>query len=384
MRRIPRLFVIVLALALPAAPSGSLAASAAPAAYYLATGDSLAYGVTAAGVPSDPDCLSPAAPGYVCVFYRYLRTVSPAIRLRNLAEPGADSCVWLSGKGPGSACADPLLGPLAPSQVTEAVAFLRAHRDQVSPITVDIGGDDLLPHALAAYANPAAALRELPGIVRSVGRNLGAGLARLRAAAPHADIVVAAQYNPLGGLSSPLLSATVAQAADEAITSLNAVISAEASRYGAQVADVASAFDASPGGAVSLTYVPVTALAGPSAVNIHPTPAGYRVYALAVIKASGFRAPLSLHAQLKTRLPANAGKDVVTGETAFDAVITVTIHLPSGHTRQLTARAGDRGTFRRRFRVGSSPGAGRVRVCARDLWGSEKCLRGLRFEVGPV
>jgi len=55
--------------------------------YYLALGDSFAAGYLAPGLPIDSQCQSPTAPGFVCVFYRYLKGINPQLQLDNLGDP---------------------------------------------------------------------------------------------------------------------------------------------------------------------------------------------------------------------------------------------------------------------------------------------------------
>lgn len=61
----------------------------------------------------------------------------------NLACPGETSVTFLNGK-----CPFPLLRkyPYVGSQLNAALNFLRAHPGQVSPVTLDIGANDVLPY----------------------------------------------------------------------------------------------------------------------------------------------------------------------------------------------------------------------------------------------
>lgn len=257
--------------------------------YYLALGDSLGTGVSAFGRPLDPQCRRSDAIGYVCIVYRYLKQLNPQIRLDNLSIGGADSCVLVHGYGRGSPCTNPMVAEPVPSQLDTAARFLRAHPHQVSPITIDIGGNDLL--ALVHDGPPGVldAITQLPGILHAYQVNLHTALTALRAAAPDAEIIVMTQYNPVDGLSGGTLPPGSALAAAIVFTILNTIVEQEAAANGIVVADVAAAFARGPGGAAALTNLPATWGSGDHRrFNVHPTAAGYRVYGATIIAVSGY------------------------------------------------------------------------------------------------
>jgi len=353
-------------------------------AYYLAIGDSLAYGITAPGVPPDPTCHSIDAPGYVCQFYRYLRQIAPAIQLKNLAVPEMDSCILVNGYGNGSPCSTAPPGGAVGSPLAAAVQFLKDHPGQVSPITVNVGGADLVPLLPAAVTDPAGTAARLPALFRALQTNFATALEQLRAAAgPDAEIIVATQYNPLGGIPAPPLTPGLPAIARGAINALNQALKGVAAKDDARVADVAAAFDANPQGAAVLTFVPTTLAGGdPSKIDIYPTPDGYTLYGQTVFRASGYRLPLKLDAVLRHAVVKRHGLETVKGATTIDASVTVTYRLPHGTTRHTVIMASNAGKYTLSFHVGKRVGAGTVRACASDPFSSSsKCSRKLSFRV---
>jgi lysophospholipase L1-like esterase len=204
---------ILLALALSSvllfALAGTLWARREPPVYapqgpgelYLALGDSLAWGFRL----DDP-----------------ARESYPALIHAALADPAATELLNLSvpGETSGSFVARQL-----PRAVEQIAAARRAGRS-VSPITLDIGGNDLRNVERAPSAEREAA-------VEAARRNIALALDELRrAAGSRADIAVMTYYNPYGG------------DADEVggdaywVERLNQAIREEAALRGVAVADV--------------------------------------------------------------------------------------------------------------------------------------------------
>ncbi len=104
-----------------------------PKKYYLALGNSLAFGF-------QPDL--DFDDGYVNDFFLDLKAHGTTT-LANLSCPGETSVTFLNGK-----CPYPFLRkyPYIGSQLKAAVSYLHAHAGQVSPVTLDIGANDLLPY----------------------------------------------------------------------------------------------------------------------------------------------------------------------------------------------------------------------------------------------
>lgn len=352
-----------------------------PGNYYLALGDSLAAGVGADGVPADPGCISNRAPGYVCLMTRFLRQLNPNLRLDNLGISGADSCVLVNGSGAASTCADPMVHRGEKSQLQQALALIKAHPGQVNPISLDIGGDNLVELLPEAEHNLPAAAQQIPGLLTAYRSDLDATLSQLHAADPNAEILVAGQYNPLSGIPSMLLPKGLGSLAQNAIDALNGIMKQEAPKYGAAYVDVDAAFRRHPGGAFELTYLLQSNITSP---NIHPTAAGYRVYAGALAAASGYRPALRLTVNAARRLPERSHASVH-GHANVDSAVAITLKLPGkSHSRQLRTAAGPNG-YAKKFWTGKHLGKGWLRVCETGLAGHTRCGGKHHFKVsgGP-
>lgn len=103
-----------------------------PKAYYMAIGDSLGFGF-------QPDL--DFTHGYANYFYTDLKTHGVQ-HYDNLSCPGETSATMLNG-----GCPYPFLRKYlyTGSQLNAAVSYLHKHAGQVSPVTLDIGANDLLP-----------------------------------------------------------------------------------------------------------------------------------------------------------------------------------------------------------------------------------------------
>ncbi len=279
--------VLLLALAIPAvlalpgiATSGTSQRPVyqPPQSYYLALGDSIAYGFQPArqraGLPP-----SGFNTGYVDVFAARLRTIAPKIRVVNYSCPGESTETFVDGGCPGRGDVKGLHDAFKGSQLDAALAFLRAHPGEVSPITLTLFGNDWLPLLLdTCKGNVACVRKHAPSTTASFASRLSSILQRLRAAAPNAELIVTGAWNPdpsqLRQLR-PIYSA------------LEASIARAATGSRARVAKMLPVFN--PPGKVgtqkarlcSLTFIC-------SKGDPHPTDAGYRAMADAVMAASGY------------------------------------------------------------------------------------------------
>jgi lysophospholipase L1-like esterase len=272
-------------LALMACLVAATRASAAPApvfqppqAYYLALGDSIAYGFQ---LPKWLAGLSPAGfdTGYVDVFGAELRRIRPQIATVNYGCPGESTVSFIAGP-----CTTRQEGVIElhddfdGSQLHAAVAFLRAHDGRVSPITLHLGGNDVLALVAACNRDFGCVEAEAPAALAQFRARLATILAQLRAAAPNAEIIVSGQYDPFMGsleMADPLYVAL-----NDAIAT---VVGAERARY----ADIFPAFNRQgdpEGEAASICALTLLCSDGDG----HPSDAGYRVIAAAVFDASGY------------------------------------------------------------------------------------------------
>jgi lysophospholipase L1-like esterase len=131
---VPLIFALLLLfISAPAALATSHGASfsfVGPKRHYLALGDSLAFGY-------QPDLNF--SHGYVDDFFSNLQ--SHGVKdVANMGCPGETSVTFLNGK-----CPYPFLRkfPYVGSQLNVALAYLKLYAGQVSPVTLDIGANDI-------------------------------------------------------------------------------------------------------------------------------------------------------------------------------------------------------------------------------------------------
>lgn len=83
--------------------------------------------------------------GWACVFIHDMRGQKPDLRFKNAAVEGEDSCSFftISTYCPAlSSAQQKSLRPQPGSQMATALAYLRQHQGEVSPITFQLGGND--------------------------------------------------------------------------------------------------------------------------------------------------------------------------------------------------------------------------------------------------
>jgi len=272
--------VLLLALAL----AGVLALTAGatsgtkqmtPRGYYLALGDSMAYGIQPTKVkpgarPSDFDT------GYVDVFAARLRKLTPGLRVVNYGCPGESTVTFTRGGCPAFADHVKLHDAFRGSQLDAALSFLRVHPGDVSPITVTLYGNDWLPVLLdTCKGNVVCARKHAPSATRAFASRLTAILRRIRAAAPEAEVIVTGAWNPDPNSLRQLRSV---------YRSLEASIARAATSEDARFAPMLPVFN--PHGtlkAQSARLCAYTFICSKS--DPHPTDAGYRAMAAAVMQA---------------------------------------------------------------------------------------------------
>jgi lysophospholipase L1-like esterase len=239
-----------------------------PKSYYLALGDSITYGFQ----PTKAEAAPPSAfdSGYVDLLAARLRKLSSTIQVVNYGCPGESTATFAHGGCPWLGEGRKLHDAFRGAQLAAATAFLRAHRGEVSPITLTLWGNDVLP--LSAKG------KQAPRVIAAVASRLGAILRQLRAAAPTAEIIVTGAWNP---------EADQLQKADPLYRSLDAAIARVSAVSRARVANMFAAlngsgsFRAQQARLCRLTFFC-------SKGDPHPTDAGYRAMADAFMAASGY------------------------------------------------------------------------------------------------
>ena len=246
----------------------------APQSYYLALGDSIAYGIQP--TKTKPDARpSDFHTGYVDVVAARLRKLSPGLQVVNYGCPGESTMTFSRGGCPAFADRIKLHDAFLGSQLDAALAFLHAHPGEVSPITLTLYGNDWLPVLLDTCKGKVACARERgPAAIAGFGSRLASIIRQLRAAAPTADIVVTGAWNPdpsqLGTLKAIYRSfeASVIRAAAPSHASVARMLPVFNPAAKAQARLCAFTFICSKG-------------------DPHPTDAGYRAMADAVLRARG-------------------------------------------------------------------------------------------------
>jgi lysophospholipase L1-like esterase len=252
--------------------------------YYLALGDSLAYGVqvTAQGVEYG------SGKGYTADLAAYLKQDQGdrGLKYVNLSCPGETTgtmldggCPWLSELG------DPYT-----TQIAAATSFLRQHRHARILVTLDIGANNV-DGCLSGGSIDASCVA---GGIADAAADLPQLLAKLKAAAgPRVSFVGMNYYDPF--LAEWLTGSTGQTLAEESVAlsaTFNGVLDAAYAAYGVPVADVSGAFktaDFTDTASLDGLTVPVnvanicdwTYMCAPAPVgpNIHANTTGYEVMA---------------------------------------------------------------------------------------------------------
>jgi lysophospholipase L1-like esterase len=249
-------------LAAPAAQASPPPKYNPPKSIYLALGDSLAFGTQLAKFIQNGPTEDPAAfnTGYVDDFARDLRAIKPRIQTINLSCPD-ETTDSLLGLEPCSYHPPfPLHTDYSGSQIDAALGVLRAHRGQVSPITINIGGADL-------------------GRGRSlehIQANLSRILARLREAAPYSEIIVLGYYNPF---------VVTVPGSDALAHDFNAHLAGAAAQHRAEFVDPLPVFN--PPVDEIATICRLTGMCTPLQ-DTHASDAGYQTLADLLLAASGY------------------------------------------------------------------------------------------------
>jgi lysophospholipase L1-like esterase len=259
--------ILVPAVAVVLAVSGTAASGTSPQRYYLALGDSMAYGMQ----PTKAEAPPSAATGFVAPFAASLRRLSPTLKVVNYGCPGESTATFIRGGCDWLKHGGKLHDAFRGSQLKAALSFLRAHPGEVSPITVTLWGNDVpLPLSQNAKGAPAA--------IASFEKRFGASLKQLRAAAPTAEIIVTGAWNP---------EADRLRQARPLYRSLDAAIGRAAAASRARVADMFAVFNGT--GSVRAQQARLCRLSFIcSKGDPHPTDAGYRAMADAFMKATGY------------------------------------------------------------------------------------------------
>lgn len=267
---------------------------------YLALGDSLAYGFHQAQFEAEFPNINPASfnDGYVDDFGAALKFFKPGLSIINDGCPGETTETMINGSGIPGFCAGGPTGTPFPdvwlhhpyptsSQLSDALAILAANHN-VSPITLDIGANDLLQFERSVCGFPAkftCTEAQVAAEFAHVAANVYSILVQLRAAAPGAQIVLLGLYNPFPTVLPP-------PGADKSTAAFNAALRSVVAKVpGTSFANPLPLFNPSGsfGGPETGDIPTICAFTGmcpggafnpasPKA-DIHPTKLGYSVLA---------------------------------------------------------------------------------------------------------
>ena len=256
------------AVALVAVSTAAAAQSPQSKRFYLALGDSQAYGVQPGKIGQPPAKFDT---GYVDIVAARLRALNPALKVVNYSCPGESTVTFARGGCTWLAEGRKLHNPFRGSQLRAALAFLKAHRGQVSPITFTLWGNDIVP---AFDSCPPKNFRacvgtRAPKVIADFAARFGSILRQLREAAPTARIVVTGPWNfdpDQPELTTPLWHP------------LLVAMRRESTGARATFVDLLPAFNRSKARLCAYSFIC-------SAGDPHPTDAGYRAIAAAILRA---------------------------------------------------------------------------------------------------
>jgi lysophospholipase L1-like esterase len=271
-RRVRLMAAALLLALLPVAHPATATTSVGPRTFYLALGDSLAW-----GYQPNLDIVQ----GYAEDLYLHLLRRGTFFHLPprgtffeiNMACSGETATTFITG---GCPFAHFKKYPYAGPQLAAALTFIRQHRGQVSPVTIDIGANDLLPLVNASTcAVPAQDV--ITQTLATFDANFSSILAQLSEALQGTgDLVTMNYYFPYQNQCPNLLPN---------VELFNQHLASDAQQNGVPVVDVFSAF----GGAT----VPNAKLCGYTWIckryhDIHATTQGHAVIAAAFEATLGY------------------------------------------------------------------------------------------------
>jgi GDSL-like Lipase/Acylhydrolase family len=203
---------------------------------------------------------------YADLFAAQLAHLRPQIATVNCSCPGESTtsfllpCIW---KTSGHALHNDYTG----SQLDAALAFLDAHRSQVSPITLSLNSNDINAFLQTCPPGDLACIRaDAPAAIADYQARLTSILSQLPAAAPDAEIIVVGAYDPnIGAFAF----------ADPLFTQLNQAQQIAAATVRARFADPFPAFNPQGDPAAETTAICTLTLLC-SQGDGHPSDTGYR------------------------------------------------------------------------------------------------------------
>jgi lysophospholipase L1-like esterase len=242
-------------------------AQAAPQRYYLALGDSQAFGFQfhkyAPGVPA-----SAFHTGYADSLIARL----PGRTLVNYSCPGESSVSFITGPCPYKALGEQLHDDYEASQLAAAVAFLRTHPAKTDLVTVTLWGNDIRAFVDSCGGDFGCIQNGAQAAIANFSARLTGILATLKlAAGPRAVIAVTGVYDP-----NPQ---PIAQQTHPLFLAVDQAIRTVAGQVGVRFAPLFAAFD----GDTALCTFTLLCSHG----DEHPSDAGYQTIADSILEVAG-------------------------------------------------------------------------------------------------
>jgi lysophospholipase L1-like esterase len=197
--------------------------------YYLSLGDSLSQGVQ----PDPAGASLPTQQGYPNQLYAALHLGDPGLRLVKLGCSGETTHTMIDG----GICSYP-----AGSQLAEAVRFLRAHRGQVSLITIDIGAND--PDSCISRPSIGAVASCVTKSFPETVANLTKIMSTIRGAAGRQVRIIGMNYYvpALAEWRNGFAGQELARLSERLVVVYNGLLDSVYQQFGARVANVFGAF----------------------------------------------------------------------------------------------------------------------------------------------
>jgi hypothetical protein len=206
-----------------------------------------------------------------------MRTIRPDLVVVNYGCPGESSVTLIAGGCSGRAAGVALHDGYEGAQLDAAVAFLRGHPGQVSPITLTVWSNDFLELVRSCGGDFVCVQAQAPAAIAQYASRLALILHRLRAAAPSAEIIVSGSWHPFLE-RIPLFDAQFAM--------LNVAIANAAMAEDARFADLAPVLN--PAGEAARVTAICTLTLLCSEGDSHPSDAGYGAIAGVLYETSGY------------------------------------------------------------------------------------------------
>ena len=224
-------------------------------------------------------CLPPTGfdTGYVDVFAARLRELQPGLTLVNYGCPGETTRSFLKGPCPWTEFGQQLHDSFTGSQLDAAIAFLRAHPGEVSPITLTLWGNNVREF-VSGCGDDACVLNGAVTVIDDLSKDLAKILKELRKEAPDADIIVTGSWD---------FVINRLEFADPLFRLLNASMAATAAAESVRFADPFPLFN--PQGDLTREIQTLCALLLLCTENdSHPSDLGYQVLGNLVFDVSGY------------------------------------------------------------------------------------------------